>query len=153
LQKLVPEPPVSSSLPAPSPANYSAKETAPKRFSKWIGAASKPQKELLLLPEGKLPSLDEQIETAADAREAAAASIHRLLCFCWPTVSNLSPFERDTLLLCAAQEFDPSLGQLCAEAQGCQSRNFPTFSLALTLFDDPRWGCNVGTQDRFAMRV
>ena len=139
LQKLVPEPPVSSSLPAPSPANYSAKETAPKRFSKWIGAASKPQKELLLLPEGKLPSLDEQIETAADAREAAAGIDPPPALLLLANGFDLSPFERDTLLLCAAQEFDPSLGQLCAEAQGCQSRNFPTFSLALTLFDDPRW--------------
>jgi SpoVK/Ycf46/Vps4 family AAA+-type ATPase len=143
LQKLIPEQPIAPSLPLPSPANssanYSPKETASKRFSKWIGAASKPQKELLLLPEGKLPSLDEQIEAAADAREAAAGIDPPPALLLLANGFDLSPFERDTLLLCAAQEFDPSLGQLCAEAQDCQSRNFPTFSLAITLFDDPRW--------------
>ena len=41
--------------------------------------------------------------------------------------------------LCAAQEFDPGIAILCAEAQGSPTRTYPTFSLSLALFDEPRW--------------
>lgn len=52
---------------------------------------------------------------------------------------KLSPFERDTLFLCVAMEFDTAMGALCAEAQHNPSRAYPTFGLALALFDDPAW--------------
>jgi hypothetical protein len=52
---------------------------------------------------------------------------------------GLSDFERDVLFLCAAIEFDPQIAALCARAQGDPSRSYPTFALALTLFDQPRW--------------
>ncbi|WP_433727433.1 ATP-binding protein [Actinoplanes sp. CA-051413] len=51
---------------------------------------------------------------------------------------GLTRFERDTLLLCAATELDPSLGDLCASVQG-QSMAFPTFALALRVLPDPAW--------------
>jgi hypothetical protein len=52
---------------------------------------------------------------------------------------GLSAFERDTLLLCAAMEFDTTMGSLCARAQADPARPYPTFALALALFDDPAW--------------
>jgi hypothetical protein len=52
---------------------------------------------------------------------------------------GLSAFERDTLLLCAAMEFDTAMGGLCARAQADPARPYPTFALALALFDDPAW--------------
>jgi hypothetical protein len=52
---------------------------------------------------------------------------------------GLSDFERDILLLCAAMEFDAQVASLSAEAQHDSSRPYPTFSLALRLFDDPAW--------------
>ena len=52
---------------------------------------------------------------------------------------GLSAFERDTLLLCAAMEFDPAIARLCAQIFGRSERNYPTFSLALSAFDDPGW--------------
>ena len=52
---------------------------------------------------------------------------------------GLSPFEQDTLLLCAAMELDTRLPALCAQAQGDVTRPYPTFALALALFDEPRW--------------
>src|SRR5262249_54344245 len=52
---------------------------------------------------------------------------------------NLSEFERHTLLLCAAMELDTRMGALCAKAQGDPARAYPTFALALALFDQPAW--------------
>lgn len=52
---------------------------------------------------------------------------------------GLSDFERDILLLCVAVELDTSIAARCAAAQGQPTRDFPTFALAMTLFDDPAW--------------
>jgi hypothetical protein len=52
---------------------------------------------------------------------------------------GLSEFERYTLLLCVAMELDTRIGDLCARAQHDSTRPYPTFALALTLFDQPAW--------------
>ncbi len=52
---------------------------------------------------------------------------------------GLSPFERDVLLLCAAMELDTGIASLCARAQADPTRPYPTFALALTLFEAPAW--------------
>jgi hypothetical protein len=52
---------------------------------------------------------------------------------------GLSAFERDTLLLCAAMEWDPDVAALCARAQSARAHQWPTFGLALELLDDPSW--------------
>lgn len=52
---------------------------------------------------------------------------------------GLSTFEREILLLCVAMELDTSIGDLCARARGDDGRPYPTFALALSLFDDPCW--------------
>ena len=52
---------------------------------------------------------------------------------------GLSRFEREVLLLCAAMEFDTRVPWLCALAQDDPSRRYPTFALALALFDEPAW--------------
>ncbi|HEY6891032.1 MAG TPA: ATP-binding protein, partial [Solirubrobacter sp.] len=52
---------------------------------------------------------------------------------------ELSPFERDLLLLCAAVEFDPSIGPLCAAAQADSRMPHPTFRLALDVLPGPHW--------------
>ncbi len=52
---------------------------------------------------------------------------------------GLTGFERNILLLCAAMELDTRTALLCARAQGDPSKLYPTFALALTLFDDPAW--------------
>jgi hypothetical protein len=52
---------------------------------------------------------------------------------------GLSPFESDVLLLCAAMEFDTGMAGLCGRAQDSASRSYPTFGLAMALFDDPAW--------------
>lgn len=52
---------------------------------------------------------------------------------------GLSPFEQSIMLLCAALELDTRIARLCAQAQGDPARTYPTFALALVLFDDPAW--------------
>ncbi len=52
---------------------------------------------------------------------------------------GLSHFERAVLLLCAAMEMDTRIAGLCAEAQADAAKTYPTFALALALFDEPGW--------------
>jgi hypothetical protein len=52
---------------------------------------------------------------------------------------NLSRFERNLLLLCAGMELDTHVASLCARCQNDLHRPFPTFALALVLFDEPAW--------------
>jgi hypothetical protein len=54
---------------------------------------------------------------------------------------GLTEFERDVLLLCVAMEFDTRIAGLCARAQRDLNHPhpYPTFALALTLFDHPAW--------------
>lgn len=138
LEKLVSEQSAQLSLPVSSASDSSSTQKQ-SRLSKWMKTTSTTQKEVRLLPAGVPPSIDQRIGAAANEREAASNMDPPPALLLLANGCGLSPFERDTLLLCAAQEFDPAFGALCAEAQGCESRNYPTFSLALTLFDDPRW--------------
>ena len=52
---------------------------------------------------------------------------------------GLTPFEQNVLLLCAAMELDTRVAALCAQAQDNVNRTYPTFALALSLFEDPSW--------------
>jgi hypothetical protein len=52
---------------------------------------------------------------------------------------GLSRFEQEILLLCAAMELDTSLAGLCANAQRDPAKPYPTFALALSLFDEAAW--------------
>jgi len=52
---------------------------------------------------------------------------------------GLSAFERNVLLLCAGVELDTRIAGLCARAQDDSQKPFPTFGLALALFDDAAW--------------
>ncbi len=52
---------------------------------------------------------------------------------------GLSRFEQAIVLLCASVEFDTRIAALCARAQDDPNRPYPTFALALALFDAPSW--------------
>jgi hypothetical protein len=52
---------------------------------------------------------------------------------------DLSPFERDVLLLAAGVELDGSLAAFCARAQPELDLAAPTFSLALAAFENGHW--------------
>ncbi|MFB2891742.1 ATP-binding protein [Aerosakkonemataceae cyanobacterium BLCC-F50] len=52
---------------------------------------------------------------------------------------RLSDFERDLLLLCVGMELNATFASLCADAQGDQQLDYPTFSLAMSIFAEPHW--------------
>jgi len=52
---------------------------------------------------------------------------------------GLSPFEQNVLMLCVSIELDTSMAIQCARVQNDSARPFPTFALALSMFDDPAW--------------
>ena len=55
------------------------------------------------------------------------------------TCFGLTAFERDLVLLTAAQELEPTAAARCAAACGDPERAHPTFSLALAALDEPHW--------------
>lgn len=55
------------------------------------------------------------------------------------TIFDLSPFERDILLLCAGMAIFPNFAALCANAQGNRDMAYPTFGLALEVFPNAHW--------------
>jgi hypothetical protein len=52
---------------------------------------------------------------------------------------ELSPFERDVLVMCAAVELDGTFAAACAAAHGDPSRAYPTFGLALAALPGAHW--------------
>jgi hypothetical protein len=52
---------------------------------------------------------------------------------------GLTAFERDLLLLAVSAEIDTGIPTLMADAQGDAARRFPTFALAMSLFETPSW--------------
>jgi len=83
---------------------------------------------------------------ADDVSAADAAAAAKAMPSDWPPppldvlrrVFALTDFERDLLLLAAAYELDPGVGDLCADA-GDLRRPYPTFALALSILPDPHW--------------
>jgi hypothetical protein len=71
------------------------------------------------------------------AAEAAMSTPAALPTLC--AMFGLSAFERDILLLCAANELDAGFSALCAEAQGDPARAFPSFSLAMAALPEAHW--------------
>lgn len=110
---------------------------ASSRFARWRKTTS--AKERRLLTPGSPPPLDEQIRVAAEARDQASRIDPKPALLMLAERFGLSEFERDTLFLCAALEFDPALDALIGRCQGHPSRNYATFGLALSAFEDPCW--------------
>jgi hypothetical protein len=74
-----------------------------------------------------------EIESLRSAAPAPAAidTLARLF--------QLTPFERDVLLLAAGVEMDSLLAALCAQVTGQLQRPWATFGLALARLTDPHW--------------
>jgi AAA+ superfamily predicted ATPase len=73
------------------------------------------------------------VDAARGAMPAPAPIDHLVNCF------QLSPFERDVLLLCAGTEMDSQLAALCDSALDEPRRHGVTFGLALAALDEPHW--------------
>ena len=83
--------------------------------------------------------LASEIEKAAAAMTAAQAGEPPPALIILGQRFELSQFEQEVLLLCVAMELDTRVAGLCAKAQGDTLKRFPTFALAMALFDDPAW--------------
>jgi hypothetical protein len=65
---------------------------------------------------------------------------------------GLSAFERDVLLLAAADELDAQVGALCTALTGA-AHDHPTFGLAMALFDEPHWSATTPDRPLRAARL
>jgi AAA+ superfamily predicted ATPase len=79
------------------------------------------------------------LSQAADAMAAYEVDERPPPLFVLSRQFGLSRFEQEILLLCTAMELDPGLAALCAQANGNPNQPYPTFALALSLFDQPAW--------------
>lgn len=84
-------------------------------------------------------ALDEAVATAAAAVTAAAATKPPPALRILADRFRLSDSEYEVLLLCVGVGLKPDLATLCAKAQGDPQLNYPTFTLAFALSDDPQW--------------
>lgn len=83
--------------------------------------------------------IDDNIDRAAKAMTVAAKADTPPALVILGQRFGLSLFEQEILLLCAAMELDTRISGLCARAQDDPNRTYPTFALALRLFDHPSW--------------
>jgi hypothetical protein len=116
-----------------------------KRSAPWIGANQRHLAATFAWLRTSLQAAAESVDPGTleqallDVADAAAAvpgdpaldELQRLF--------NLSTFERSLVALCAAAEFDARVPALCGAAQRDSARAYPTFSLALSVFDDAHW--------------
>ena len=84
-------------------------------------------------------SKDKRIAKIAEKMTVAEAVEPPLALLILSRQLGLSRFERDVLLLCIAMELDGKTATLCAKAQDNPYKPYPTFALALKLFDNPEW--------------
>lgn len=82
-----------------------------------------------------------ELEEAKEARDRAAGMNPPPALYLMAELLRLTPFERDIVLLCAATEFDTRIPALCGRAMGGLEHvhAYPTFALALSLFESPSW--------------
>ena len=92
-----------------------------------------------LAPSGPNGVTAEQVAQVTAGLRAAEAMTPPPALFMVSRRFHLSRFEQEILLLCAAMELDTRIASLCARAQDDPNRPYPTFALAMALFDQPSW--------------
>ncbi len=124
----------------PRPPATPAIEAPPRR---WFGRRPPGETVPMITAHGEpLPHAvvtDDDVAAAAAAVEAAPDITPPPALVSLAARFGLSRFERDVLLLCAAIELDPTVGALCAAAQGSERMVYPTFALALGVLPGPAW--------------
>jgi hypothetical protein len=131
-----------ATMPATQAASPSPGATTSRVFllRKWLahhGDAT--TRGMKLLPDGSDFQLEQRLLEAAEARDAAARMQPPPALLLLSDLLRLTPFERDIILLCAGMELDTRIPALCAQALGNPDQPYPTYALALSLFDSPSW--------------
>jgi hypothetical protein len=106
----------------------------PQRHSFWHSA-----QEPAHTPKAQSSAIDEQLEQYAREMSAAEAREDKPALVLLSMRLGLSNFERNVLLLCVGMELDTRIAGLCARAQDDPNKPYPTFALALVLFEEPSW--------------
>jgi hypothetical protein len=127
-----PAPPVNP-VPPPEPSSGSR-----RRFWGRSEDEVAPAALLLPAPDDSLV-MDEQVAQAEAEMAEAEATTPPPAMMVLERSFGLSQFEGKVLLLCAAMELDTRIATLCARAQENTQRPYPTFALAMALFDEPEW--------------
>jgi hypothetical protein len=122
-----------------SEKNASAAWWTFRRTSPGMTAAVPPLPPQRALPPAPTEVTAEQVREAEQRMRAAEASDPPPAMALLAQRTGLTEFERDVLLLCIAIELDTRIAALCARAQDDLSRPFPTYALAMAVFDDPSW--------------
>ena len=101
---------------------------------------------LATVPSAKRTGRDVSSDTADEAVVKAARELAELECLDPPPSAlvlcgllRLNRFERNVLLLCVGMELDTRIARLCARAQDDPNKSYPTFALAMSLFDEAAW--------------
>jgi AAA+ superfamily predicted ATPase len=103
----------------------------PRRFALFSRSRIEESDRLLIAPSTVAQLTERLAEAEAVEPPPALLILARRL--------GLSRFEQEVLLLCLGMELDTRFPALCAQAQDDPNRLYPTFALALALFDDPAW--------------
>lgn len=125
------------STPPSSPPD----EAAPaKKRASLFGRSSAPDPNIPRLPPPSAELLDRaRVDEARAALDPFASEDPPPALLLLSRRLELTPFEREVLLLCLGVELDTRIAQLCARAQPELDRPYPTFALAMTLFEEPAW--------------
>jgi hypothetical protein len=132
--------------PQPAPAPLTAPPLAARApwRSRWRGGTNPVAPAATVQPAPLAPALmasaapSEEAEAAARAAmDATAEGGQTPAMLILGQRFGLSRFEQEILLLCAAMELDQTLPEKCARIDA--RRPYPTFALALNLFDDAAW--------------
>jgi hypothetical protein len=83
--------------------------------------------------------LHEPADSSSDSVESPAEAVTPSALQILGSRLGLSAYEQNVLFLCCAMEYDTRIPHLCALAQVDAARSYPTFALAMTLFDAPAW--------------
>jgi ATPase family associated with various cellular activities (AAA) len=108
----------------------------PQRHSFWHLSEPAPSTSA---PKWQSATIDEQLEQYAREMSGAEAREEKPALVLMSKRLGLSTFERNVLLLCVGMELDTRIAGLCARAQDDPNKPYPTFALALVLFEDPSW--------------
>jgi hypothetical protein len=128
--------------PQPTPPAQPQEESRSlwRRFRPVEPPQQPPKEPLAMLPPARGATRDETLAQAAAGYAAAGAQTNPApVLIQLSQLLGLSQFEREVLLLCVAMELDPGIASLCGRAQGEPNQPYPTFALAMTLFDQPSW--------------
>ena len=116
-------------------AEVASERSRPKRKSFWFGGGDDgagAEDAPILLPKAE-PSPGVEEKRLADAVAEAEQSERPPALPAFAGIFNLSPFERDILLLCLAVELDPSI------SERMPATGHPTFGLAMSVLPEPAW--------------